>query len=90
MADRLGARLLGGFALEGVDLVALRSRQARTVLKRLALARGATVSADSLVDAVWAEARPAAPERDVHVLVSRADRWSVGTDWSAGTAAMRW
>ena len=76
---RLGARLLGAFALDGADLEALRSRQARTVLKRLALARGATVSADSLVEAVWAESRPAMPDRDVHVLVSRA-RSVVGPD----------
>ena len=41
MADRLGVRLLGDFRLDGVDLDGLRSRQARTLLKRLALARGA-------------------------------------------------
>ena len=76
---RLGARLLGAFALDGADLDGLRSRQARTVVKRLALARGATVSADSLVEAVWAGSRPAMPDRDVHVLVSRA-RSVVGAD----------
>ena len=43
MADRLGVRLLGEFRLDGVELDALRSRQARTLLKRLALERGGTV-----------------------------------------------
>lgn len=75
MADRpparLGVRLLGEFRLDGAELETLRSRQARTLLKRLALARGGTVSADSLVEAVWADRRPAQPERDLHVLVSR-------------------
>ena len=50
----------------------LRSRQARTLLRRLALERGGTVAADSLIEAVWPSARPAKPERDLHVLVSRA------------------
>ena len=72
MADRLGVRLLGEFRLDGVELDALRSRQARTLLKRLALERGGTVTADSLVEAVWPAAKPAQPDRDLHVLVSRA------------------
>ena len=83
MADRLGVRLLGEFRLDGVELDALRSRQARTLLKRLALERGGTVGADSLVEAVWPASRPAPrptqPERDLHVLVSRA-RTVVGAD----------
>jgi DNA-binding SARP family transcriptional activator len=77
--SRLGVRLLGEFRVDGVELEALRSRQARTLLKRLALERGATVSADSLVEAVWPGARPAQPDRDLHVLVSRA-RSVVGQD----------
>ncbi len=72
MVDRLGVRLLGEFCLDGVELESLRSRQARTLLKRLALARGATVSTDTLVEVVWPEVRPAQPDRDLHVLVSRA------------------
>ncbi len=79
MADRLGVRLLGDFRLDGADLAVLRSRQARTLLKRLAIARGATVDADSLTEAVWPDKRPAQPERDLHVLVSRA-RAVVGTE----------
>ncbi|MDT7574710.1 MAG: hypothetical protein QOH17_1043 [Pseudonocardiales bacterium] len=72
MADRLGVRLLGDFRLDGVGLDALRSRQARTLLKRLALERGGTVLLDRLLDAVWPTNRPTRPERDLHVLVSRA------------------
>jgi hypothetical protein len=72
VADRLGVRLLGEFRLDGAGLDALRSRQARTLLKRLALARGGTVPPDRLVDAIWPAARPTRPERDLHVLVSRA------------------
>jgi DNA-binding SARP family transcriptional activator len=72
VADRLGVRLLGEFRLDGVELDALRSRKARTLLKRLALERGATVLPDRLVDAVWPTNRPTRPERDLHVLLSRA------------------
>jgi DNA-binding SARP family transcriptional activator len=79
VADRLGVRLLGEFRIDGVELEALRSRQARLLLKRLALERGGTVAADSLVEAVWADRRPAQPDRDLHVLVSRA-RSVVGPD----------
>ncbi len=72
MADRLGVRLLGEFRVDGVELDSLRSRQARTLLKRLGLERGGPVSADSLVEAVWPDRRPTQPDRDLHVLVSRA------------------
>jgi DNA-binding SARP family transcriptional activator len=77
--DRLGVRLLGEFRVDGAELDGLRSRQARTLLKRLALERGGTVAADSLVEAVWGDRRPAQPDRDLHVLVSRA-RSFVGAD----------
>ena len=43
VADRLGIRLLGEFRIDGVELDALRSRQARTLLKRMGLERGGTV-----------------------------------------------
>ena len=72
VADRLGIRLLGEFRIDGVELDSLRSRQARTLLKRLGLERGGAVSADGLVEAVWPQRRPAQPDRDLHVLVSRA------------------
>lgn len=79
MAERLGVRLLGEFLLDGADLTTLRSRQARTLLKRLAVAQGTSVDPDALVDAVWPDARPAQPDRDLHVLVSRA-RAAVGVE----------
>ncbi len=79
MAERLGVRLLGEFRVDGVELDGLRSRQARTLLKRLALELGATVAADHLVEAVWPDRRPARPDRDLHVLVSRA-RSLLGVD----------
>src|SRR5438045_2649207 len=46
-------RVLGGLAVEGVDLTRLGSRKARRVLARLALARGAPVSVDALIETVW-------------------------------------
>jgi DNA-binding SARP family transcriptional activator len=76
---RLGIRLLGEFRVDGVERDELRSRQARTLVKRLALEQGSTVAADSLVEAVWGDRRPAQPDRDLHVLVSRA-RSFVGAD----------
>jgi DNA-binding SARP family transcriptional activator/RecA/RadA recombinase len=79
VADRLGVRLLGDFRLDGAGLDALRSRKARTLLKRLAVERGGTVLPDRLVDAVWPTARPARPEQDLYVLVSRA-RTVVGAE----------
>ena len=75
----LGVRLLGEFRLEGADLTHLKSRQSRTVLKRLAVAEGAAVSAESLAEAVWGPHLPADPARDLYVLVSRA-RAVVGSD----------
>jgi DNA-binding SARP family transcriptional activator len=63
--------VLGPLRLEGADLTSLRSRQARTVLKVLAVAGGDVVTADALVDAVWPAGLPADPDRDVAVLVSR-------------------
>ena len=79
VADRLGLRLLGEFRVDGVALDALRSRQARTLLKRLALAHGGAVTAERLVEAVWPLRRPSQPDRDLHVLVSRA-RAVLGAD----------
>src|SRR4051794_17675469 len=79
VADRLGVRLLGDFRFDGAELDTLRSRQARTLLKRLALERGATVATDSLAEAVWPAQLPSQPDRDLHVLVSRA-RSVVGGD----------
>ena len=76
---KLGVRVLGPFALDGADLAVLKSRKARRALKVLALAYGAVVSTDRLIDAVWSDSLPADPERDLAVLVSRI-RTVVGTE----------
>ena len=67
----LRVHVLGGFDIEGVASHQLGSRKARRLLKILALARGRPVSIDSLIEALWAQARPARPEDQVLVLVSR-------------------
>jgi DNA-binding SARP family transcriptional activator len=63
--------LLGGLVVEGIHERALGSRQGRTVLKVLALARGAPVPATRLADVLWGDAPVARPEAQVGVLVSR-------------------
>jgi len=68
----LTVRLLGEFRLDGVDLLELRSRKARQLLKRLALEGGAPVHPDRLVVDLWEDAPPADPAADLAVLVSRA------------------
>ncbi len=79
MPEQLGVRVLGEFRLDGVDLASLRSRKARLLLKVLALAGGAIVSRDSLVDILWEDDLPDDPIRDLAVLVSRV-RSVVGND----------
>jgi DNA-binding SARP family transcriptional activator len=87
-------RVLGGFAVDGVPPGELGSRKARTLLKVLALARGAPVSVDRLADVLWADDLPGRPADQVGVLVSRlrrvlgADRltrsetgYRLATDW---------
>jgi DNA-binding SARP family transcriptional activator len=71
--------VLGDFRLDGVDLAQLRSRKARLLLKVLAVAGGATVSGDSLVEILWSDVLPDDPAGDLAVLISRA-RALVGTD----------
>jgi len=92
---QLRVRLLGGLDVEGVDGRDLGSRKARTLVKLLALARGAPVSADAMVEALWpGDDMPARPVDQVGVLVSRlrsvlgADRlprsdagWALDVDW---------
>ncbi|MEY2453014.1 MAG: hypothetical protein QOD92_2588 [Acidimicrobiaceae bacterium] len=93
--EQLRVRLLGGLDVEGLDERAIGSRKARTLVKVLALARGAPVVADAIVDALWpGDDAPARPMDQVGVLVSRlrsvlgADRllrsdagWSLAIDW---------
>jgi DNA-binding SARP family transcriptional activator/tetratricopeptide (TPR) repeat protein len=87
-------RTLGTFEVDGLTEHAIGSRKARTLLKVLALARGAPVPIDALIDALWPTAAPARPGDQVAVLVSRlrtvlgADRlrhvdagYALQTDW---------
>jgi DNA-binding SARP family transcriptional activator len=67
----LRVRLLGGFEVEGLEPARVGSRKARTLLKVLALARGAPVPADRLADAVWPDGPPARAADQLGVLVSR-------------------
>ncbi|MEO5841011.1 MAG: BTAD domain-containing putative transcriptional regulator [Acidimicrobiales bacterium] len=71
MVALLRMRLLGPFEIDGLSEHTVGSRKARTLLKVLALARGAPVSIDRLIDALWPGAAPARPADQVAVLVSR-------------------
>ncbi|TML15462.1 MAG: hypothetical protein E6G39_06970 [Actinobacteria bacterium] len=71
MLALLRVRVLGAFEIDGLSEHAIGSRKARTLLKVLALARGAPVSSDVLVDALWSDGAPAHPADQVAVLVSR-------------------
>jgi DNA-binding SARP family transcriptional activator len=93
---QLRVRLLGGLDVEGVSGPGLGSRKARTLVKVLALARGAAVPVDTVVEALWPDDAlvPARPVEQVGVLVSRlrsvlgAERlrrsdagWALAVDW---------
>ncbi|MBV9660894.1 MAG: AAA family ATPase [Acidimicrobiales bacterium] len=67
----LRVRVLGGFALEGIDERALGTRKARLLLKRLAVAAGRPVAADELAEVLWPDRPPKQPADQVSVLVSR-------------------
>jgi DNA-binding SARP family transcriptional activator/tetratricopeptide (TPR) repeat protein len=67
----LAVRLLGEFAVDGVDSQALGSKKARLALHLLALADGQPVPADVLADALWADSPPARPDDQLAVLMSR-------------------
>ena len=71
MVALLRVRTLGPFEIDGFSEPAIGSRKARTLLKVLALARGAPVSIEVLIDALWPHAAPARPADQVAVLVSR-------------------
>ena len=75
----LAVRVLGDFGVDGVPPHTLGSRKARLALHLLALGRGQAVPSGVLIDAIWAEARPARPEDQLAVLVSRL-RSVVGRD----------
>lgn len=67
----LRVRLLGGLEIDGVDPARFGSRKARTLVRLLALAEGAPVPVDAIVDALWGDDPPAVPADQVAVLVSR-------------------
>ncbi len=69
--ERLSVRVLGAFAVDGLDERAIGSRKARTLLKLLACERGGPVSADRIADALWADDLPSRPADQISVLVSR-------------------
>jgi DNA-binding SARP family transcriptional activator/tetratricopeptide (TPR) repeat protein len=67
----LALRLLGDFSVDGVEPHALGGRKGRTLLWMLALGRGQSVPADSIVEALWPDDPPAKPFDQVAVLTSR-------------------
>ena len=67
----LRVRVLGGFAVEGIEERALGTRKARLLLKRLAVAGGRPVAADELAAAVWGDDLPQKANDQLSVLVSR-------------------
>jgi len=72
--DALSVRVLGELSIDGVDVRTVVDRKARLLLRYLALARGRSVSTDSLVDALWGDKPPAKPADQVAVLASRLRR----------------
>jgi DNA-binding SARP family transcriptional activator/tetratricopeptide (TPR) repeat protein len=67
----LAMRVLGEFAVDGIQPAALGSRKARLALQLLALGQGRTVPSAVLADALWGEAQPARPDDQLAVLMSR-------------------
>ena len=67
----LAARVLSGFAVDGIEPQALGSKKARLALHLLALAAGQAVSSDVLIDALWPGTPPARPDDQLAVLMSR-------------------
>jgi len=71
----VGLRLAGTFSVvrDGVRLTdgEIGSRKSRTLLKLLAVERPGLVTVDRIVEVLWADERPAAPEQNVATMVSR-------------------
>jgi DNA-binding SARP family transcriptional activator len=67
----LAVRLLGEFAVDGVEPSALGSRKARFALHLLALGDGQPVTVDVLADSLWGDSLPASPDDQLAVLMSR-------------------
>ena len=58
---------------DGVQLTdgEIGSRKSRTLLKLLAVERPGLVTADRIVEILWPDERPASPEQNVAIMVSR-------------------
>ena len=70
----LAVRVLGDFAVDGVEPQAFGSRKARLTLQLLALAEEQVVPSDVLIDALWADSPPARPDDQLAVLMKAALR----------------
>ncbi len=77
--ENLRVRLFGDVQVEGCEPSALGRRQARTLLKILALHHGHPVALDTLIDCLWVDEPPALAADQISVLVSRLRR-VVGAD----------
>ncbi|MEA2681879.1 MAG: hypothetical protein QOK05_207 [Chloroflexota bacterium] len=77
--EQLRVHLLGDFEIEGVAEHRVGSRKGRVVLKALALARGQSVPADTLLELVWGDRPPQRAHKELSVLVSRL-RAALGKD----------
>jgi DNA-binding SARP family transcriptional activator/tetratricopeptide (TPR) repeat protein len=66
--------VLGGLTVEGISEPALGSRKARIALRMLAVAGGAPVRVDRLVEGLWPDHAPHDPVAQVAVLMSRLRR----------------
>lgn len=71
MVRALRVRLLGDLEIEGLPPASLGRRQARTLIKVLALSHGRPVATDTLVECLWRDKLPARPADQVSVLISR-------------------
>ncbi len=89
-AAHVELRLAGTFKVvrDGAELPdgQIGSRKSRTLLKLLAVGRPGLVPVDRIVDVLWPDERPAAPEQNVATLVSRL-RATLGADLIQGGRA---
>lgn len=74
MRGGLRVHVIGHFEVEGIGDHDLGSRKGRQVLKALAVAEGAPVRVDALIEILWPEQPPARPHDQIAVLVSRLRR----------------
>lgn len=71
MRGGLRVRVIGHLEVEGMAMHDLGSRKGRQLLKALAVAEGAPVRLDALVDILWPDQPPVRPYDQLGVLVSR-------------------